>query len=128
MNKLSEGMEAKFEHDLSSVGFDRLDRDTQRCGHLFVALTLTQKSNDFDLARGWAALRQLTSLRLASRLEKPFQHNLGYLRGKETFTLRYAFHGFHQASRKIGFQDVPRDLFVEAFVDFERELASLVVR
>src|SRR2546428_29876 len=102
-------MEAKFEHDLSSVGLNCPDCDSQRLSNFLVSSSLSQKSNDFDLARGWAALRQLTSLRLASRLEKPFQHNLGYLRGKETFTLRYAFHGFHQASRKIGFQDVPRD-------------------
>src|SRR5207302_8017118 len=93
-------MEAKFEHDLSSVGLNCPDCDSQRLSNFLVRSSLSQKSDDFDLARGWAALRQLTSLRFARRLEKPFQHDLGYHGGEETLTVRDAFHGLHKAAPK----------------------------
>src|SRR5437879_12951262 len=99
-------MEAKFEHDLSSVGLNCPDCDFQRLSNFLVSSSLSQKSDDFDLARGWAALRQLPSLRFACGLEKPLQHDLGYLGGEETLAVRDAFHCFHQAAPNLGLRHV----------------------
>src|ERR1700674_1551015 len=100
-------MEAKLEHDLSSVRLDSSDSDPQHRSDLLIRFSLCQETDDFDLARSCSGTRPLPFLVLASCLEKSLQHDFGHLGGEETLALRNGFHGFCEAVREIGFQKVP---------------------
>ena len=107
VNKLGQRMEAKLEHDLSSVRLDSPDSDSQQRSNLLIRLSLGQEADDFNLARSRSGTCPLPLLMLASRLEKSFQHDFGYFRSEETLTRSNGFHGFREAVREIGFQNVP---------------------
>jgi hypothetical protein len=106
VNELGEGMEAELEHDLRSVRLDRPDCNSQRGRDLLICFPLGQELDDFNLARSDSGTCPLALLMLASRLEKSFQHDFGYLGGEETLTVRNGFHGFREAVREIRFQKV----------------------
>ena len=106
-------MEAKFEHDLSSVCLNGSDGDSQLRCDLLVRFPLGQEMHDFTLARSYARACSFPLLMLATCAEKSFQHDFGYLRREEPLALRNGFHGSYQAECEIGFQKVPASAGVQ---------------
>src|SRR6266849_7082128 len=106
VNQLGERMEAKLEHDLSSVCLNGPDRDSQLRRNLFVRFPLGQETHDFELAWSCSGPCPFPLLMLAPWLQKSLQHNFGYFVGEETLALRNDFHSLREALREIGFQKV----------------------
>ena len=107
VDELGQRMEAKLEHDLSSVCLNGPDGDSQLRCDLLIRFPLGQEADDFNFARSGSGTGPLTSPMPASCLEKSLQHDFGYFRCEETLALRNSFHGFREALREIGFQKVP---------------------
>src|SRR5947209_18884906 len=101
-------MEAKFEHDLSSVGLNCPDCDSQRLSNFLVSSSLSQKSDDFDLARGWAALRQLTSLGSLAALRNPSNTIPDTLGGRKRLPSEALFNACTRHAPKSDFKTYPR--------------------
>src|ERR1700722_5505304 len=99
-------MDAKFEHDLGSMCFDSPYGNLQQLGNFFIRLSLSQKTNNFSLARSDSCGFHAPYLVLASWFENSFQHDFGYFRRNETLTRDNGFHGFGKITREIGFQKV----------------------
>src|SRR6267143_4766608 len=99
-------MEAKLEHNLSSVRLNRPDRDSQLRCDLLIGFPLSQEADNLDLARCRSRASPLPSQMLASSFQKPIKHDFGDLGGYETLTVGNGFYGFCEALREIGFQKV----------------------
>src|SRR5215467_8656106 len=56
-DKLANGVELKFTHDVGAVSFRRLDADAEGHGNFLAALALGEQLHDFALARGQAATK-----------------------------------------------------------------------
>ena len=100
-------MEAKLEHDLSSVCLNGPYGDSQQRRDFLIHFTLGQKADDFELTRRYSETCPPILLMLVSAIEKPFHYNFGYFGSEEMLALRNGFHRFRKALREIGFQEVP---------------------
>jgi len=91
---LGQRMEAKLEHDLSSVRFNRPDGDSQMRGDLLVRFPFCQEANDFKLAGSCSRACPLPMLMPATSLEKSLFRRL-VVRYDRSLTIYGAF--FHIA-------------------------------
>lgn len=64
MNRLGQGMEAEFEHNLGAVALDGPDTDLQQRSDLLVCFSFCQKDDDLRLAGNYPRTCALLSLML----------------------------------------------------------------